>query len=161
TGVGGAYWTELRNSNYGRIYRVVPDNYKPASQPMTLKGATPQKLVATLKHDNRFWRLHAQRLLVERGQQDVGPELIKLVRHQSFDDIGWRGVAIPALWTLHGLGALNTASSDAAAAAYSALSHPSPGVRLNAVQVLPRDAKSITAILEAGLLNDGDANVRL
>ncbi len=161
TGVGGAYSTELRKSNFGRIYRVVPDNYKPPTRPMTLKGATPQQLVATLKHDNRFWRLHAQRLLVERGKQDVVPELIKLVRDQSFDEIGLNCGAIHALWTLHGLGMLNPVNTNTAAAAYSALKHPSPGVRLNAVQVLPRDAKSVTAIIEAGLLNDGDANVRL
>jgi putative membrane-bound dehydrogenase-like protein len=161
TGVGAAYSTELRKSNFGRIYRIVPDNYQAPPEPMTLKGATPEKLVATLKHDNRFWRLHAQRLLVERGKQDVVPELIKLVRDQSYDEIGLNCGAIHALWTMHGLGALDSADSDAAAAAYSALSHPSPGVRLNAIQVLPRDAKSITAILGAGLLNDVDANVRL
>ena len=74
---------------------------------MTLKNATPEKLVATLKNDNRFWRLHAQRLLVERGKQDVVPALIKLARDQSFDEIGLNCGAIHALWTLHGLGALN------------------------------------------------------
>ncbi len=161
TGVGAAYSTELRSSNYGRIYRVVPDSFKAPSQPMTLKNATPEKLVATLKNDNRFWRLHAQRLLVERGKQDVVPELIKLARDHTFDEIGLNCAAIHALWTMHGLGALINVNSDAAAAAYSALGHPSPGVRLNAVQVLPKDAKSITAIIEAGLLNDVDANVRL
>ena len=46
---------------------------------MTLKDATPEKLVATLKHDNMFWRRHAQRLLVERGKLDVVPALVKLV----------------------------------------------------------------------------------
>jgi putative membrane-bound dehydrogenase-like protein len=161
TGVGAAYSTELRNSSFGRIYRVVPDNFKAPSPPMTLKDATPEKLVATLKHDNRFWRLHAQRLLVERGKQDVVPALLQLARDQSFDEIGLNCGAIHALWTLHGLGALDGTNSDAPAAAYSALRHPSPGVRLNAVQVLPKDAKSITAILEAGLLNDVDANVSL
>jgi putative membrane-bound dehydrogenase-like protein len=161
TGVGAAYSTELRNSNYGRIYRIVPDNYKAPAERMTLKDATPEKLVATLKHDNRFWRIHAQRLLVERGKQDVVPELIKLIRDQSFDEIGLNCGAIHALWTLHGLGALNTVTGDATATAFAALRHPSPGVRLNAVQALPRDPQSITAIVDAGLLNDADANVRL
>ena len=31
----------------------------------------PKSLVAALKHTNRLWRRHAQRLLVERGQTDV------------------------------------------------------------------------------------------
>ena len=34
---------------------------------------TPTGLVAALRHDNQFWRLHAQRLLVERGKTDVVP----------------------------------------------------------------------------------------
>ena len=29
--------------------------------------------VAALKNDNLFWRTHAQRLLVERGELDVAP----------------------------------------------------------------------------------------
>ena len=55
-----------------------------------------------------FWRLHAQRLLVERGQKDVVPQLIALVRNQSVDAIGTNGGAFHALWTLQGLGELNT-----------------------------------------------------
>ena len=39
----------------------------------------PKGLVAALKNDNMFWRLHAQRLLVERGKTDVVPDLIALV----------------------------------------------------------------------------------
>ena len=47
------------------------------------------------------------------------------------------------------------------AAAVAALKHPSAGVRRNAIQVLPRDAKSADAIVSAGLLRDPDAQVRL
>ncbi len=49
----------------------------------TLKDATPEKLVETLKHPNMTWRLHAQRLLVERGKTDVVPALVKLVAGQD------------------------------------------------------------------------------
>ena len=69
TGKGGAYSTELRNSKFGRIYKIVPENSKDPQPKITLKGATPENLVATLKNDNMFWRLHAQRLLIERGQE--------------------------------------------------------------------------------------------
>ena len=65
----------------------------------------PQELVAALKRDNLFWRRHAQRLLVERGQSHVVPELIELVNATSTDAIGLNVGAIHALWTLHGLGA--------------------------------------------------------
>ena len=74
-----------------------------------LAGATPEKLVATLRHDNLFWRKHAQRLLVERGRRDVLPALVKLARDPGVDGIGLNAGAIHALWTLHGLGALRDA----------------------------------------------------
>src|SRR5207245_11547252 len=62
TGKGGAYETELRDKKHGRIYRMVAKNGK-KSEPVSLKDAKPEKLVETLKNDNMFWRLHAQRLL--------------------------------------------------------------------------------------------------
>jgi putative membrane-bound dehydrogenase-like protein len=161
TGRGAAYLTDLRKSQFGRIYKIVPENAKPRPA-MTLKGATPDKLVATLANDNMFWRLHAQRLLVERGQQDVVPALVKLVQDPSVDPIGLNVGAIHALWTLHGLGAISSGNSDAARAVYAALKHPSPSVRRNAVQVLPRtELASANALLSAGLLDDPDPHTRL
>ena len=59
TGKGGAYLTDLRSSKFGRIYKIVPETAKPRP-PITLKDATPEKLVATLKNDNMFWRLQAR-----------------------------------------------------------------------------------------------------
>jgi putative heme-binding domain-containing protein len=159
TGKGAAYETDLRDKKYGRIYRIVYDGK--TGKPFSLAGATPQQLVDTLKHENMFWRKQAQRLLVERGQRDVVPALIQLVRDPGVDRIGLNVGAIHALWTLHGLGALDGSQADATAAAYGALKHPSPGVRRNAVQVLPRNTGSVAAVLDAGLLQDPDAQVRL
>jgi len=161
TGKGAAYFTELRNSKFGRIYKIVPENAEAQHPKMTLKDATPEKLVATLKNDNMFWRLHAQRLLVERGKLDVAPALIKLVQDPSVDDIGLNTGAIHALWTLHGLGALAGPDGEATKAALGALKHPSPGVRRNAVQVIPMSPLSDAALLAAGLLDDPDPHTRL
>jgi putative heme-binding domain-containing protein len=127
----------------------------------TLADATPEKLVATLKNDNLFWRRHAQRLLVERGKQDVVPALLAMARYPGSDAIGLNVGVIHALWTLHGLGALDGSNADATAVAAAALKHPAAGVRRNAVQVLPQDVKSVPAILDAGLTRDPDAQVRL
>ena len=82
TGKGGAYETDLRDKKHGRVYRVV---YKKAAAKKTpdLGKATPKELVAMLKHDNMRWRLHAQRLLVERGDKDIVPDLVKLVEDTS------------------------------------------------------------------------------
>src|SRR5439155_20069073 len=116
---------------HGRIYRVV---YKKAakSKPIDLSKADAKTLVQTLKHDNMRWRLHAQRLLVERGKRDVEADLIKLIEDRSVDEIGLNVGAIHALWTLHGLGAMDGKSQAAIKAAGAGMIHPSAGVRRNA-----------------------------
>lgn len=161
TGKGGAYETDLRDKKYGRIYRVVYG--KPgATRPFSLQGASPQQLVATLKSDNLFWRRHAQRLLVERKNQDVVPALIELARDPGVDEIGLNTTVIHALWTLHGLEAIGAAKPQAAIdAVVGALAHKSAGVRRNAAAVLPRTSESVGAILSAKLLEDPDPQVRL
>ncbi len=164
TGRGAAYESDLRDKKHGRIYRIVYEKNeggKDKKATFTLAGATPQKLVETLKNDNLFWRRHAQRLLVERGKPDVLPSLIEMARDPGVDEIGLNVGVIHALWAMHGLGALDGSNADATAVAIKALKHKSAGVRRNAVQVLPRDAKSVAALLEAGLLQDADAQVRL
>lgn len=160
TGKGAAYETKLRDKKHGRIYRVVADASKPRPIP-NLAEATPQELVAALADPTQLIRKHAQRLLVERGEHDVVADLVKLVQDDSTDEIGLNVGAIHALWTLHGLGALDEVESTGVDAAYAALSHPSAGVRRNAVAVLPRDPASVQAILDAKLLQDSDAQVRL
>jgi putative membrane-bound dehydrogenase-like protein len=160
TGKGGAYETDLRDKRHARIYRIVYQGAQP-TKPLSLAGASPEVLVATLKNTNMFWRLHAQRLLVERGDKDVAPALIDLVEDKSVDAIGLNTAAIHALWTLHGLGALDGSDARALGTATAALRHPSAGVRRNAVQVLPRTPQSTGLVLQSGLLDDADAQVRL
>ncbi len=172
TGKGNAYETPLRDKKHGRIYRVVyvgqdGESTSDSGQStirkkrMNLAEATPEQLVAALKHPTMLWRKHAQRLLVERGKLDVAPALTALANDASVDDIGLNVGAIHALWTLHGLGALDGTNPEATAVALAALRHKSPGVRRNAVQVLPRTAASTEALLAADLLADSDAQVRL
>jgi putative heme-binding domain-containing protein len=160
TGKGNAYLTTLRDKRHGRIYRVVY-GAAPRAKRLDLSRATPDELVATLANDNLFWRRHAQRLLVERGQADVVPQLINLVNDTSIDAIGLNVGAIHALWTLHGLGAMDGSNAEATACLFAALRHPSAGVRRNALQVLAPGDRSIDAILTSGLLEDADAQVRL
>ena len=89
------------------------------------------------------------------------PALCALARDSKVDAIGLNVGAIHALWTLHGLGALDGSNADATAVAVAALKHTSAGVRRNAVQVLPRTGPSVDAILAAGLVRDSDPQVRL
>jgi len=160
TGKGSAYETPLRDKTHGRIYKVVWKDGEPTKQG-PLDPNDPAGLVATLKSDNLLWRLHAQRLLVERGDTDVVPALRKLAADRSVDAIGLNPGAIHALWTLKGLGALDGGDAQSFGAAAEALKHPSPGVRRSALLTLPRDEKAIERILAAGSLGDPDAQVRL
>ena len=157
TGKGNAYETDLRDKKHARIYRVVYGD-KPALNKKSLAGATPQELVATLADTNAFWRKHAQRLLVERGQKDVVPALVKLTQDQSIDSIGLNAGAIHALWTLAGLGAAEAEMPTILAA----LDHPSAGVRKAAADILPQTgSKGVSAILQKNLTNDRNMQVRL
>jgi putative membrane-bound dehydrogenase-like protein len=139
-GKGNAYEIDLRDKTHGRIYRIYPRGAKfPA--PLRLDTASPEGLVAALKSDNLFWRMHAQRLIVERGQKDVVPALEALARDPGVDAIGLNPAAIHALWTLRGLGA---------AIPPEALDHRSGGVRRAAAPAGP-----------LRLLGDPDPQVRL
>jgi len=151
TGEGNAYLNDLRDKDHARIYRVV---HKGAdhSMDMTLEGATPSEMVAALTHDNMFWRLTAQRLLVERGENDVVPSLIELVENESVDHLGLNPGALHALWTLHGIGALDGNNSDALAAAQAALYHPASAVKRAALMTLPRNERSRELIMKADFL---------
>jgi putative membrane-bound dehydrogenase-like protein len=160
TGKGNAYETPIRDRTHGRIYRIVHDN-SDTSRRLALDPAHPSRLVAVLASDNQFWRLHAQRLLVERGRVDVVPDLVRLVDDPVTDGIGLNPGAIHALWTLHGLGALGSPNSEASRAAVRALKHPSAGVRRNALMVLPRDEGTASRIIESGALGDENPQVRL
>jgi putative membrane-bound dehydrogenase-like protein len=160
TGKGNAYDTPLRDKTHGRIYRIVYKEAQNAASPK-LDHATPRELVAALKNNNMLWRMTAQRLLIARANKDVAPALCALVRDQSIDEIGLNPAAIHALWTLHGLGALDASNAEANDAAISALKHPSAAVRRGAVMVLPHTSTFEKAIAQSKLLEDSDAQVRL
>jgi len=159
-GRGNAYETPLREHDRGRIYRLVWKDAKPYT-PLSLSANRPLELVQALRHDNMFWRTAAQRLIVERGKTDVVPQIIAVVNDRTVDKIGLNSPAVHALWTLHGLGALDGANAAALEAATRALSHPAAGVRKAAQSVLPQTQQSVAAMLSTGALTDKDLNARL
>ncbi|MCA9433898.1 MAG: hypothetical protein KC940_25475, partial [Candidatus Omnitrophica bacterium] len=161
TGQGNAYITPSRDKTHGRIYRIVYEGEDGGPlQPIhrNLEEATSKELVETLTDSNLLWRMHAQRLLVERGDDSVIPALMKLVEDHSVDEVGLNVGAIHALRTLEGLGAFK--GGKEADLLKIALAHPCPGVRQNALQVLPSTDVSVEAILSSGSLEDEDALVR-
>jgi mono/diheme cytochrome c family protein len=135
----------------GRIYRVVHTTTRRAARPR-LSRATPAQLVSTLAHPNGWWRITAQRLLVERGDRSVVPALVQLVRSAPSDV-----TRLHALWTLDGLGAVDDATLGAA------LSDKSQYVRAAAVRIAEpalgtQDAPVRTAVLK--LTDDATPAVR-
>ena len=159
-GKGNAYENPLRDKQHGRIWRVVYKGAKP-SQAIELSKEDPKGLVKALKNDNMFWRTTAQRLLVERGETDVLPELYALVKRRKSDKMGMDPAALHALWTIHGLGALDGNNKEAYEVAKDALKHPSPAVRKAAIQVLPKTPWAHQAMARANILNDPDPHTRL
>lgn len=159
-GKGNAYETPLRDKRHGRIYRVTHDSSPVAPQPRLANG-TSTEWVQALSHPNLLWRQHAQRLLVEKRDPTTLPALTALARNRQIDEIGLNVGAIHSLWTLQGMGAIDSGSGQALGAVRDALRHPSAAVRRTAVQVLPRSSESIPYITAAGSLQDVDAQVRL
>lgn len=165
TGKGRAYVSDLRDKKHGRIYRVVSlDGSRDSIHPINdLSQASTSELVAALTHPSFVWRLQAQRLLIEKQARDAIPELLGRIRDQELDAVGLNVGAIHALQTLEGLGALEGADSELAReGVILGLSHPSAGVRRNALAVLPNDDWGVEKLLDhQEIFGDDDAQVRL
>ena len=135
-------------SEQGRIYRVVHESAQPSSAPR-LAEAPSGELVEHLSKPNMWWRITAQRLLVERGGEAAIPALTELARNGS------AFARLHALWTLEGLEAL---SSELV---LGALADPSARVRENAVR-LAESFLSDSAVKQKlyTLADDADAKVQ-
>ena len=125
----------------GRIWRVVHETSKPRPRPR-LDQANSAQLVEALNDPNLWWRINAQRLLVDRQAKDPVPALATLARNGATPQ-----ARVHALHTLEGLGALDAALVAAALAD----SHPS--VRRHGIRLAPPN-------LVLGLANDPDPQVR-
>ncbi len=85
----------------GRVYRIVPEGFRRPPRPR-LSRAAPRQLVGALARPDGWWRETAQRLLVERrDEESVGP-LRELARTGDSPEARRH-----ALWTLEGLNALD------------------------------------------------------
>jgi putative membrane-bound dehydrogenase-like protein len=149
TGVGGAHENPLRDHERGRIYRIV---WEKAAKPMvtSLQKASAAELVKALSHDTQYWRLTAQRLLVENRKADAVDSLKKLVT------VNDKSVAaIHALWALQGLGTLDDSTHRAA------LQASDPALRRNAIRALGTDQRSQTLFNGSGCVSDAQPQTRL
>jgi putative membrane-bound dehydrogenase-like protein len=113
----------LESRGRGRIWRIVPEGKYTARKP-ALSKAKSAELVQHLADPNLWWRLTAQRLLVERQDRSVVKALEKLAHEAKFPP-----GRVHALWTLHGLKSLDSALIE------SALLDPVAGVREQALRM--------------------------
>ena len=157
-GPGNAFSSPMRDLNHGRIYRVVYKNGK-KTPPMKLSKDDLPGLIAALENDNMFWRMTAQRLLVESKKLSVVPDLFKIINNPKVDEIGLNSPAVHALWTLHGLGALDGSNVEALQVVNKALTHPAAGVRKAAASVLPKNEQSFEMLQKR--MKDANLNTRL
>jgi putative membrane-bound dehydrogenase-like protein len=157
-GPGNAFSSPMRDLSHGRIYRVIYKNGKKNPVIKLSKDDLPG-LVSALENDNMFWRMTAQRLLVESKKLSVLPDLYKIVANQKVDEIGLNSPAVHALWTIHGLGVLDGSNAEALEVVKKALVHPAAGVRKAAASVLPKTAQSFGTLQP--LLKDANLNTRL
>lgn len=159
-GQGNALETKLRDLDRGRIYRVIYKKAKPYT-PLSLAKDDVSGLLDALGSDNMFWRLTAQRLLVEKKDPAAIRGLLELINDKHVDKIGLNGPAVNALWTLHGMGVLERSNVAVTNAVTSALSHPAAGVRKAAVEVLPKNGHTVDLIQQSGILSDTNLNTRM
>jgi putative membrane-bound dehydrogenase-like protein len=140
----------LESRGRGRIWRVTAGEKKPYKKP-ALRKASTKELVERLADANLWWRLTAQRLLVERQDKAAVKSLEELARESKLAP----GRA-HALWTLQGLKALNDPFI------VDALKDTEPGVREQALRLaderLAQSAGLRSAV--AALADDPSPRVR-
>jgi putative membrane-bound dehydrogenase-like protein len=139
----------LNSRGRGRIWRIVPDDGKKAVRP-ALGKAKSADLVPHLANPNMWWRMTAQRLLVERQDLSVKGKLGELAEKAKFAP-----GRSHALWTLQGLGALT--KYDVA----GGLRDPSPIVRAQALRMAePLIDAAIIKLFAGPLAEDPSPRVR-
>jgi putative membrane-bound dehydrogenase-like protein len=146
---GGLY----NGNDRGRIYRITPTEAEPAvwTKGLQLGDATNEALVEELANPNRWWRMNAQRLLVDRASKQVIPALVQMAKNTA-SPMG----RLHALWTLEGMGELKPELIELA------LKDTVAGIRENVVKLAELHLSTAPDLVKAllALQEDPDAKVR-
>jgi putative membrane-bound dehydrogenase-like protein len=134
----------LESRGKGRIWRIVPQGAPRGKKP-ALGKATSEELAQHLADPNIWWRLTAQRLLVERQDKSVAPTLRRLATGARVAP----GRA-HALWTLQGLGVLDEGLIG------QALQDQDPGVREQALRLADSRLRSSARLRAAAVALGND-----
>ncbi len=145
-GIGNAHINPNRDRQHGRIYRLVWEGTK-ASNIASLADVSPRVLVEALADDNLFWRLTAQRLLVETKPGEVDSLLRTLMTK------GGKG-APHALWALHGMDQLDYDTHQTALLSRDLV------LKRNAVQALGTTEVDLQLYLDTAAITNKDPHLR-
>ena len=138
----------LNGSKLGRIYRIMPENAAQLGKRGRVNSDQPSsEYVALLAHPNRWWRLLAQRILLQRQDHSIVPAVKSMVsNHQD------ARARLHALYVLEGLSALN------AEVVGQAMNDSHPGVREHAMVLSERYPELFTQLLKS--IEDSSVFVR-
>ncbi|CAG4989833.1 hypothetical protein DYBT9275_00391 [Dyadobacter sp. CECT 9275] len=93
----------MKGSDKGRIYRITPKNPKSTDKTVpNLAKMSAAELVSVLSHPGQWWRLQAQRLILEKQDKSIIPA-VKTLFSESTDP----RVRLHAFFVLEGLSALD------------------------------------------------------
>ncbi len=112
-----------RGDNMGRIYRILPQDAiteVPTKYPGQMSTG---ELVALLEHPGGWWRLTAQRLLVERADAMVLDDLKLMLKHSD-----------SPMARLHALFTIEALEGISASIALAAMHDPHPQIRIRGLQ---------------------------
>ncbi len=91
-----------KNVRHGRIWRIRHADHKPDKSPRMLKESTVE-LLRHLGHDNGWWRMTAQKLIILRKDRQAVVPLLRGMARFSQNPLA----RLHSLWTLEGLDALD------------------------------------------------------
>lgn len=134
----------------GRVWRLIPSNYK-RTPPPDLGKASNADLVAALRSPHGWIRDNAQRLLVERQNQTVAAGIRELLKSGGTNP----PTRVQALWTLKGLKSLQ--ADDVLAALKDRDEH----VRENGLRLVPEFIEKSSELAAALVPLEKDPSLRV
>jgi putative membrane-bound dehydrogenase-like protein len=143
-GRGNAYESPVRDIKHGRVLRVYPEGSANDPYPK-LDIAKPDSLIAALAHTNQFWRLQAQRLIVESRPAGIAAKLKDTVKSNPASR-----AAMHAFYALAGLGELDAETVK------TALASTSRGLRRAALLNAPADETLAASLIKNGVITAAD-----
>ncbi len=117
----------MKGSDKGRIYRIVPKGTSSLNLDQVKGDKTSEKYLDWLAHPNKWYRLQAQRVLIQQDDKSLLPQVESI-----FNDHAGTPVRVQAMYLMDGLGGLTEEVVK------QALQDPEPGVREHALQLAER-----------------------